>query len=166
MSDVVDPIRMRVGGLILDPDSNTPIVVLRDHEGSRFLPIWIGPFEANAIVMRLEGVQAPRPFTHDLLMSALQGLGTTVRHIVISDLKDNTFYARIHLDRAGEELILDARPSDAIAIALRAEAAIFVALEVLEKAKTDERTTKLTEEERIRKWLEELGPEDLGEYEM
>ena len=166
MSDEADPIRMRVGGLILDPESNTPIVVLRDSAGGRFLPIWIGPFEANAIVMRLEGVEPPRPYTHDLLMSSLNSLDATVRHIVICDLKDNTFYARIHLDRGESEVVLDARPSDAIALALRAEAPIFVALEVLEKAKTDERTTKLTEEERIRKWLEELDPDDLGEYEM
>lgn len=166
MSEPSDPIQMRVGGLILDPDSNTPIVVLRDSDGGRFLPIWIGPFEANAIVMRLEGVETPRPLTHDLLLTLVQELKAQVLHILISELKDNTFYARVHLVRDGEEIVLDSRPSDAIALALRAEAPIFVALNVLEQAKTDERTTKLTEEERIKKWLEELEPEDLGDYEM
>ncbi|MDY7096117.1 MAG: bifunctional nuclease family protein [Acidobacteriota bacterium] len=166
MTEPAETIRMRVGGLILDPDSNTPIVVLRDAEGGRFLPIWIGPFEANAIVMRLEGVEAPRPMTHDLLLSGLQELQAEVRQILICDLKDNTFYARIYLSQGKEEIVLDARPSDAIALALRAEAPILVATSVLKEASTDERTTKLTEEERIRKWLEELEPEDLGEYEM
>lgn len=166
MSEPTDPIQMRVGGLILDPDSNTPIVVLRDSEGGRFLPIWIGPFEANAIVMRLEGVETPRPLTHDLLLSLVQQLEAEVLHILISELKENTFYARVHLSHAGEEIVLDSRPSDAIALALRAEAPIFVSLAVLEQAKTDERTSKLSEEERIKEWLEGVDPEDLGDYEM
>ncbi len=157
---------MEIKGLMLDPASNVPIVILRDEESDVFLPIWIGVFEANAIALRIEGVEPPRPMTHDLLLSSLQSLGAVIERIVISDLQDSTFFAIIHLDRRGEKLSLDARPSDAIALALRANAPIFVLRAVLEKAKAVDIDAGATDEEKIRKMLEELGPEDLGKYTM
>jgi len=166
MTDPADELRMEIKGLMLDPSSNVPIVILRDEESDVFLPIWIGVFEANAIALRIEGVQPPRPMTHDLLLSSVQTLGATIERIVISDLKDSTFFAVIHLDRKGEKITLDSRPSDAIALALRAEAPIFVLRAVLEKAKALDVDSEASEEERIKKMLEELGPEDLGKYTM
>ena len=157
---------MEIKGLMLDPSSNVPIVILRDEESDVFLPIWIGVFEANAIALRIEGVEPPRPMTHDLLLSSLQSLDAVIERIVISDLRDSTFFARIHLDRRGEKLTLDSRPSDAIALALRAEAPIFVLRAVLEKARAVDVDASATDEEKIRKMLEELGPEDLGKYTM
>lgn len=161
-----EEIRMEIRGLMLDPSSNVPIVVLRDVDNQVFLPIWIGVFEANAIALRIENVVPPRPMTHDLLRSALQQVGVTVRKVVISDLQDNTFFALIHVDRGGEELRIDARPSDAIALALRAEAPIFVLRPVLEKAKAVDLASAATDEEKLKKWLEEISPEDLGKYTM
>jgi len=157
---------MEIKGLMLDPASNVPIVILRDETSDVFLPIWIGVFEANAIALRIEGVEPPRPMTHDLLLSTLQSLGAAIERIVISDLRDSTFFAIIHLDRAGTKMTLDSRPSDAIALALRAEAPIFVLRTVLEKANAVDLDQGATEEEKIRKMLEELGPEDLGKYTM
>lgn len=157
---------MEIKGLMLDPASNVPIVILRDETSDLFLPIWIGVFEANAIALRIEGVEPPRPMTHDLLLSSLGQLGAAIERIVISDLRDSTFFAIIHLDRGGEKLALDARPSDAIALALRAEAPIYVVKDVLDKANAGDVDREATEEERIRKMLEELSPEDLGKYTM
>ena len=157
---------MEIKGLMLDPSSNVPIVILRDEESDVFLPIWIGIFEANAIALRIEGVEPPRPMTHDLLLSSVRTLGAAIDRIVISDLKESTFFAVIHLDRSGEKMTIDSRPSDAIALALRAEAPIFVLRTVLEKAKAVEINEDATEEEKIKKMLEELGPEDLGKYTM
>jgi uncharacterized protein len=166
MSSDQQEIRMEIKGLMLDPSSNVPIVILRDPESQLFLPIWIGVFEANAIALRIEGVKPPRPMTHDLLHSALEHLGTSVERIVISDLKDSTFFAMIHLQRGEESLAVDARPSDAIALALRAEAPIFVLKTVLEKAQAVDLATQATDEEKLKKWLEEISPEDLGKYTM
>jgi uncharacterized protein len=161
-----EEVRMEIRGLMLDPSSNVPIVVLRDVDNQVFLPIWIGVFEANAIALRIENVVPPRPMTHDLLRSALEQVGVKVQKVVISDLQDNTFFALIHVDRGGEELRIDARPSDAIALALRAEAPIFVLRPVLEKAKAVDLASAASDEEKLKKWLEEISPEDLGKYTM
>lgn len=166
MSETPEELRMTIKGLMLDPSSNVPIVVLKHDETDVFLPIWIGVFEANAIALRIEEVETPRPMTHDLLRSAVEQLGAKVEKIVISDLRDNTFYALIHLSRNGEALEVDARPSDAIALALRTEAPIFVAEPVLEKAQAVDLASQITDEEKLKKWLEEVSPEDLGKYEM
>ena len=157
-------IRMLIKGLMLDPSSNVPIVILRDEANSIFLPIWIGVFEANAIAIQMEEVEPPRPLTHDLLRSLLDTLDSSVREILISELKDNTFYAQIHLTTPSGEKVIDSRPSDAIALALRVEAPIFVLPDVLDKAKAVELAT--SDEERLRKWLEAVDPEDLGKYKM
>lgn len=159
-----DSVRMEIKGLTMDPTSNLPIVILRDVDSQLFLPIWIGVLEAQAIALRIEGVEPPRPMTHDLLRTSLELLEAQVNHILISDLKDNTFFALIHLLHAGTEITIDSRPSDAIALALRANAPIFVRRVVLEKAKALDLTE--TDDDRIRKWLEDADPEDLGEYEM
>jgi len=157
---------MEIRGLMLDPTSNVPIVVLRDVDNNVFLPIWIGVFEANAIALRIENVVPPRPMTHDLLRSALELTGVKVQKVVISDLQDNTFFALIHVDRGGELFRIDARPSDAIALALRAEVPIFVLRPVLEKAKAVDLASAATDDEKLKKWLEEISPEDLGKYTM
>lgn len=159
-----DSVIMTVRGLMLDPVSNSPIVVLKDEEEKVFLPIWVGIFEANAIALRIEQVDTPRPMTHDLLQEAIRALGSTVDHIEITDLRESTFFATIHLHNEEGDLVLDARPSDAIALALRSDAPIRVARKVLDQAQTialDE-----NQEERLRKWLEEVSPEDLGKYKM
>ena len=158
-----DTVCMEVRGLMLDPSSNNPIVVLRDPESQTFLPIWIGLFEASAIQMGLETAESPRPRTHDLLASMLEKLGGQVIKVVVEDLKEQTFYAVIHVEQNGQELRIDARPSDAIALALRTESPVFVSRSVLEKAQVDDGTC---EEERVKRLLEELDPEDLGKYEM
>jgi len=159
-------VRMEIKGLMLDPTSNVPIVILRDAESQLLLPIWIGVFEANAIALRLEGVETPRPMTHDLLRSTLEQLGATVRKIVICDLKESTFFALIHVSVRDRELTIDSRPSDAIALALRSDAPIFALGHVLEKARAADLAADPTDEDRLRKWLEEIRPEDLGKYTM
>lgn len=157
---------MEIKGLMLDPSSNTPIVILKDVDSQLFLPIWIGVFEANAIALRIEGVEPPRPMTHDLLRSTLEGLGARVEKIVISDLKDSTFFALIHVLRDQGGVAIDARPSDAIALALRTDAPIFVLRSVMEKAQAVDLATEASDEEKLKKWLEEISPEELGKYTM
>jgi hypothetical protein len=157
---------MSIKGLMLDPSSNVPIVILEHSESQVFLPIWIGVFEANAIALRIEQVETPRPMTHDLFHNTLENLGAAIQKIVISDLRDNTFFAMIHLQRNGDIVKVDARPSDAIALALRAEAPIFVTRPVLEKAKAVDLASQISDEEKLRRWLEEVRPEDLGKYKM
>ena len=166
MAPTEDALEVEIKGLMLDPASNTPIVILREPASERFLPIWIGLFEAQAIALEIEGVESPRPMTHDLLSSSLTTLGAHVERIVITALRKNTFYAEIHLARNGDSLVLDSRPSDAIALALRAEAPIFVMPEVLDEAKAMKIDENQTDEERLREWLEKAKPEDLGKYEM
>ena len=163
MTDAAE-VRMEIKGLMLDPNTNVPIVVLHDKAGEVLLPIWIGVFEANAIALRLEKVEMQRPMTHDLLRSAFEKLGAQVEKIVISELRESTFYARIHVQRNGDAIEIDARPSDAIALALRSEAPIFVLAPVLEAAQAVNLAT--TDEEKLREWLEKVKPEDLGKYEM
>ncbi len=161
-----ESIRMEVKGLMLDPTSNLPIVILRDESSNSFLPIWIGVFEANAIALRIEGVETPRPMTHDLMRSFLEDLGVTVTQILISDLRDNTFFAEIHLTLDQRRFTIDSRPSDALALALRTEAPIFVRQAVLDKAQSIDLAGNLEDDERLKKWLEDVSPEDLGKYKM
>jgi bifunctional DNase/RNase len=159
-------VKMEIKGLLMDPVSNMPVVVLRDSANGVFLPIWVGIFEANAIALQMEKIATPRPMTHDLLKNLLSELDATVERIVINDLRDNTFYARSHLLRGETRWNVDSRPSDAIALALRVDAEIFVEEEVLEKSKTLRPEGDETDPERLRKWLEEVNPEDLGKYRM
>jgi len=166
MSDASQELQVEIKGLMLDPASNVPIVILRDPLSQLFLPIWIGVFEANAIALRIEGVEPPRPMTHDLLRLMLDQLGAAVEKIVISDLRESTFFALIHLHHQGQPLTVDARPSDAIALALRANAPIFVLRSVLDKAQAAELTTQVSDEEKLKRWLEEISPEELGKYTM
>ncbi|HEX3126674.1 MAG TPA: bifunctional nuclease family protein [Thermoanaerobaculia bacterium] len=166
MSNPNQELRVEIRGLMLDPSSNVPIVILRDTESQLFLPIWIGVFEANAIALKIEGVEPPRPMTHDLLRLVLEQLGAQVEKIVISDLKESTFFAVIHVQHGGQSIGIDARPSDAIALALRVEAPIFVLRSVLDKAQAAELATDANDEERLKKWLEEISPEELGKWTM
>lgn len=159
-------LRVEIKGLMLDPASNIPIVILRDTQSQLFLPIWIGVFEANAIALRIEGVEPPRPMTHDLLKLVVEQLGAMVEKIVISDLRESTFFAQIHLLHENQSLVIDARPSDAIALALRAEAPIYVLRAVLEKAQAADLTADSSDEDKLKKWLEDISPEELGKWTM
>ncbi|MGE3520270.1 MAG: bifunctional nuclease family protein [Vicinamibacterales bacterium] len=159
-------IEMTIRGLMVDPITNTPIVVLRDKDGQRVLPIWVGIFEANAIALLIENVTPPRPMTHDLLRNVIENLHARVERIVVSDLQDTTFYAVIYLSRDGETLAIDARPSDAIALALRTRAPIYVEETVIDHAKTTDLSPEKPDAERLHKWLESLDPDDLGKYKM
>ena len=169
MSKNVDErwVQMEIKGLMLDPSSNVPIVILREEGSQAFLPIWIGVFEANAIALELEKVESTRPMTHDLMANLLTTLAARVERIQVNDLSENTFFAQIVLaTEGGGDHVVDARPSDAMALALRVEAPIFVARSVLEKAKADEMAEHLTDEEKLKKILEDLDPDDMGEYTM
>ncbi len=157
-------IQMTIKGLMIDPITNMPIVVLRDQEGHKVLPIWVGVFEANAIALQIENVQTPRPMTHDLLKSVLDNLRAVVERIVVCDLKENTFYATIHVRVDGQRIPIDARPSDAIALALRTGSPIFVEETVILNAKTVESTRETMDSDRLQKWLEGLSDDDLGKY--
>jgi bifunctional DNase/RNase len=159
-------IEMTIKGLMVDPITNTPIVILRDKDGNRVLPIWVGIFEANAIALQIENVSTPRPMTHDLLRNVIHDLKASVQKVVVCDLQENTFYALIYLAMNGETVAIDARPSDAIALALRARAPIFVEESVIDNAKTLDPTTDKADSDRLHKWLESLDPDDLGKYKM
>ena len=161
-------LEMTIKGLALDPSSNTPIVILEDLAKERAIPIWIGPFEAQAIVMKMEDVSVPRPMTHDLIKNILEGIQATVSRIVINDIEDKTFFAVILLSIDGNEVSIDSRPSDAIALALRVDAPIYVAKKVLDETRTIELSGPELEEdtEKWKEWLEDLRPEDFGKYEM
>jgi uncharacterized protein len=160
-------IEMSIQGLMVDPITSTPIVILKDKEGTRKLPIWVGIFEANAIALQIENIATQRPMTHDLLKNIIKDLDGRVDRVVVSDLKDNTFYAIIHLTVRGESVAIDARPSDAIALALRTRAPILVDESVIENAKhVDITTTDRGDADRLQKWLENLNPDELGKYKM
>lgn len=159
-------IKMTVRGIALDPITNMPIVILKDPDERRALPIWVGIFEANAIALELEKVSTPRPMTHDLLKNILDGLGITVQQITVNDLKENTFYATIELNYNGSVISVDSRPSDAIALALRTNAPIFVAENVVAQAKNIEVSEEKEETDKWKEWLENLKPEDFGKYKM
>jgi bifunctional DNase/RNase len=163
MSELVP---MTIKGLMLDPVSNSPIVVLKDGDDKLFLPIWVGIFEANAIALQLENISTPRPMTHDLLRNMISELNASVTQIIINDLRESTFFAQIRLLVAGQVHELDARPSDAIALALRTEAPIFVAQSVLDQAQTISPDAEEMSEEKSRNWFENLDSEDLGKYKM
>jgi bifunctional DNase/RNase len=160
-------VEMKVRGLALDPVSNMPIIILRDEEEKRSLPIWVGIFEANAIALELEKIATPRPMTHDLIKNVLEAVDAKVEKIVVTDLRENTFFALIHLRMGEEEVTVDSRPSDAIALALRAGAPIFVDDDVVRRAKTVETAPKeADDQEKLKEWLENLKPEDFGRYKM
>jgi len=159
-------IQMKIKGLMIDPITQMPIIILKDPDSDAVLPIWVGLFEANAIALQIEKISTPRPMTHDLLKNLVAQMDAKVVKIVITDLKDNTFYAVIHLEHGGKSVTVDSRPSDAIALALRVEAPIYVNEDVVKRAKQVEMTKDAGESDRLRKWLEKLDPEDLGKYEM
>ena len=159
-------IEMSIKGLMVDPITNMPIVILRDKEGQRVLPIWVGIFEANAIALQIENIATPRPMTHDLLRNVIQDLKASVQKIVVCDLQENTFYALIYLTLNGDTVAIDARPSDAIALALRTRAPIYVEESVIDHAKPADFSADTADSERLHKWLESLDPEDLGKYKM
>jgi bifunctional DNase/RNase len=159
-------IEMSIKGLMVDPITNMPIVILKDKLGERVLSIWVGIFEANAIALQIENVSTPRPMTHDLLRNIIGDLDGSVDRVVVSDLKDNTFFAIIHLTVRGERVAVDARPSDAIALALRTRSPILVEESVIENARTADFTTEPSDNERLQKLFESLDPEELGKYKM
>jgi bifunctional DNase/RNase len=158
-------IEMSIKGLMIDPMTNMPIVILRDEDGQRTLPIWVGPVEANAIALQIENVAPPRPMTHDLLRNLLAGVGARLVRVIISDLKDGTFYAYLELALDGEILFVDARPSDALALSIRTKSPVFVDTSVLDQARTVEVSSDQVDRERLQRWLESLDPDDLG-YKM
>jgi bifunctional DNase/RNase len=159
-------VEMKIRGLMMDPVTNMPVVVLRDSEGGSILPIWVGIYEANAIALEIEKVQTPRPMTHDLLKNVLIGLQVQVRKIVVNDLKDDTFYAVIWMERDGNIFAIDSRPSDALALALRLDCPIYVEEHVLKSSRVSGSASEKSSNEEIRKWLEGLNDEDLGRYKM
>ncbi len=159
-------VEMKIRGLMMDPVTNMPIVVLKDAHGTAILPIWVGIYEANAIALEIEKVQTPRPMTHDLLKNVLLGLDVKVNKVVVSDLKEDTFYALIWMEKEGQLMSMDSRPSDALALALRLDCPIFVDDEVLRNSKVASAVSEKSTNEELRKWLEGLSDEDLGRYKM
>ena len=159
-------VEMRIRGLMMDPVTNMPIVLLKESDSETVLPIWVGIYEANAIALEIEKVSTPRPMTHDLLKNLLMGLEATVRKIVVTELREDTFYAVIWVDRGGEIISIDSRPSDALALALRMDCPIYVEETVLKTSKTAAAVAEVGSNEEIRKWLEGLNDEDLGRYKM
>ena len=159
-------VEMKIRGLVMDPVTNMPIVILKDVVGTAVLPIWVGIYEANAIALEIEKVTTPRPMTHDLLKNLLLGLETHVHKVVVSELRDDTFYALIWLERDGQMMSIDSRPSDALALALRVDCPIYVEDEVLKSSKNSGNSTDKVSNEELRKWLENLNDEDMGRYKM
>lgn len=159
-------VEMKIRGLMMDPVTQTPIVILKDVNGGTILPIWVGMYEANAIALEIEKVSTPRPMTHDLLKTLINGLQADVRKVVVSELRDDTFYAMIWLEKDGEMISVDSRPSDALALALRTDCPIYVEEQVIRTSKaTSSVSDKVTNDE-LKKWLESLNDEDLGRYKM
>jgi uncharacterized protein len=160
-------LEMKIRGLMMDPVTNMPIVILKDVSGNSVLPIWVGIYEANAIALEIEKVSTQRPMTHDLIKSLLLGLNTGIKKVVVNELKEDTFYALIWLERDGELISVDSRPSDALALALRLDCPIFVDDAVLKNSKMSSAVSdKVNNNEELRRWLEGLGDEDLGRYKM
>jgi len=159
-------LEVKIRGLMMDPVTNMPVVVLKEAQGTGILPIWVGVYEANAIALEIEKVQTPRPMTHDLLKNVLNGLNVHVQKVVVSDLKDDTFYALIWMERDGQTLSMDSRPSDALALALRLDCPIFVEDQVLKSSKMATNVSDKSSSDELRKWLENLNDEDLGRYKM
>jgi hypothetical protein len=159
-------VEMQIRGLMIDPLTNMPIVVLKDVASDIVLPIWVGIFEANAIALELEKSTTPRPMTHDLLRNVTRGLNATVRKIVVSELRDETFYAVIWMEHDGETVAIDSRPSDAIALALRWDCPIYASRAVLDNAKQVAEGPQNVDGEEARRWLENLNDDDMGRYKM
>src|SRR5215472_2008191 len=159
-------IEMKIRGLMMDPVTNMPIVILRDVGGNTVLPIWVGVYEANAIALEIEKVSTPRPMTHDLIKTLLLGLNTGLRKVVVSELKDDTFYAVIWLDRDGDLISVDSRPSDALALAPRLDCPIYVEETVLKHSKVTSSMSDKANDTEYRRYLEGLNDEDLGRYKM
>jgi len=164
-------IKMKVAGLTIDPLTNTPIVILKDMDEKKAIPIWIGLFEASAIATELEKITFSRPMTHDLMYEILKAVKIEIIKIEIHDLRNNTFFANIHVLKDGEIIVIDSRPSDAIALALRANATIFVDEKVIEKSRNVDFGKKITEldnlkDDKLKEFLENLSPEDFGKYKM
>jgi uncharacterized protein len=160
-------VEMKIRGLMMDPVTNMPIVILKDVAGVTILPIWVGIYEANAIALEIEKISTPRPMTHDLIRTLLHGLETGVRKVVVSELKEDTFYAVIWLERGGELISIDSRPSDALAVALRLDCPIYVDDSVLHSSKMASAIAeRVSNNEELRQWLENLNDEDLGRYKM
>jgi uncharacterized protein len=161
-----EEVEMQIRGLMMDPVTNMPIIVLKDVASDLVLPIWVGIFEANAIALELEKTATPRPMTHDLLQNLARGLNAEVRKVVVSELRDDTFYAVIWLDHAGETVTMDARPSDAIALALRWDCPIYVNRDVLENSRQADSGTQSVNADEMRRWLQNLNDDDMGRYKM
>ncbi|HEY6253097.1 MAG TPA: bifunctional nuclease family protein [Candidatus Angelobacter sp.] len=159
-------VEMKIRGLMMDPVTNMPIVVLKDIGSEAVLPIWVGVYEANAIALEIEKVTTPRPMTHDLIKNLLLGLDTHVHKVVVNELRDDTFFAVIWMERDGKIISLDSRPSDALALALRLDCPIYVDEEVLKHSKQATASADRVSAEDLRKWLEGLNDEDLGRYKM
>ncbi|MGH9468709.1 MAG: bifunctional nuclease family protein [Terriglobia bacterium] len=159
-------VEMKIRGLMMDPVTNMPIVILRDTAGSAVLPIWVGIYEANAIALEIEKVSTPRPMTHDLIRNLLLGLDTHVHKVVVNDLRDDTFYALIWLEREGQSISIDSRPSDALALALRVDCPIYVEEGVLKNSKVSGAASEKVNNEELSKWLESLNDDDIGRYKM
>jgi bifunctional DNase/RNase len=170
IEDQEEFIHMKVTGLTIDPFTNMPIIILKDFEEKTALPIWIGLIEASAIATEIEKIQLARPMTHDLMKNILKELEVQVLRVEVNDLADNTFYAKIHLKKGEKEIIMDSRPSDAVALALRTSAPIYVYRQVLEKSRRIDLSKNIDEEStKQQKWtevLENLSPEDFGKYKM
>ncbi len=158
-------VRMSIKGLMMDPVTNMPIVVLRDATGEKTLPIWVGMFEAHAVALQLENSSPARPMTHDLLRHVIEALGATVSEVHITDVREGTFFAVVYLLSGGESIAVDARPSDALALALRTRAPVYVADPVLADARPLDTPTS-QDTERLQHWLESLDPEEMGKYKM
>jgi len=164
-----DKIEMKVTGLTIDPFTNMPIIILKDLQEKIALPIWIGLIEASSIATELENIDLSRPMTHDLLKTLLEHMNVTVEKVEIVDLKDNTFYASLYLTTSEKKFVIDSRPSDAIAVALRTKAKIYVARSVIDKSRKIESVSPSQEQMRSAKWaeiLENLTPADFGKYKM
>lgn len=159
-------VEMKIRGLMMDPVTNMPIVVLKDVGSDAVLPIWVGVYEANAIALEIEKVTTPRPMTHDLMKNLLMGLDTHVHKVVVNELRDDTFFAVIWMERDGKVISMDSRPSDALALALRLDCPIYVEEEVLKHSKQATASADRVSAEDLRKWLEGLNDEDLGRYKM
>lgn len=159
-------VEMKIRGLMMDPVTNMPIVILKDIGSDTVLPIWVGVYEANAIALEIEKVTTPRPMTHDLIKNVLVGLESQVRKVVVTELRDDTFFAVIWVERDGRIISIDSRPSDALALALRVDCPIFVEDDVLKSSKVAASNSERLTPEDLRKMLEDLNDEDLGRYKM
>ena len=156
----------KIRGLMMDPVTNSPIIILQDVKKNTLLPIWVGIFEANAIALQVERIDTPRPMTHDLIKNILMQLDAEIYKVVVTELKDNTFYALIHLRLDGEPIAIDSRPSDAIALALRTDSPIYVTEDVINNSRNITLDKENLDPEEVRKWLENLNPEEMGKYKM